>query len=128
MPSARNVFWMGFTTYKIDGNKLFFKVQNPNPSQNPGEAPVPQKSSNTGPEQFLEATLTPGVEYIQHGDKTDTKFIFMSPDVTYWQNLGWKKIGEARHMESMEDFDTAHEVRKLLNEVIIRFGPVFVWV
>jgi len=126
MPTARDVFWLGFTTYKLEGNKLFFKAQTTEVSMDPSKPPAKKAATASGTPQFLEATLTVGKEYIQH-DKQDTKFIFMSGDVAYWEKIGFKKLGEARHMKEMQDFDHAHEIRKVLVEVISRFGPVFIW-
>jgi hypothetical protein len=126
MPSARDVFWMGFTTYKVEGDKLFFKIQNEDPGD-PSRAPLPDAARPTGKEKFINATLVAGQKYLQHGDEFDTRFLFLTDDTTYWQKLGWKKLGEARHLEGMEDFDSSHEIRKLCAMIINKFGPIFIW-
>jgi len=130
MPSARDVFWMGFTKYKVTGDKLLFKIQNENPGTpeeftKEGFDPISLKNTKSeGPAQFIEATLVPGKEYNQG----EAKYIFLTPDVSYWEKLGgFKKLGTARQFEGMDDADFALEIKKLCVEVLSKFGNVFVW-
>jgi len=136
MPSARDVFWMGFTKYKTKAGKLvFFKVQNENPISaeeftkvdfDINQLKKPPKTE--GPPSFIEATLKPGVEYIQHSEHGDSTYIFHKRDVSYWEKIGgWKAIGIARQLDDMESFDHAHEIRKLCVEIIAKYGNVFIW-
>jgi len=136
MPNAQNVFWMGFTKYKVKDDKLFFKVQNSDPKipesdTAPKKKPATTSTAQAGAkpkEEFISATLTPRKEYIQHNGSNDTKFIFMTEDISYWTKLGgWKKLGDARQLEGIQDIDHAHEIRKVCVAVIRRFGRVFVW-
>jgi len=123
MPSAQDVFYLGFTEYAIVGNELGFKVQNPNMEKT-------EKPAKINSDDVVKATLTPGVEYIQHGtrEQGDSKFLFLSPDISYWMGIGgFKALGEARQLEGMQDFDHAHEIKKLSVKIIERFGSVFVW-
>jgi len=134
MPSARDVFWMGFTKYKVSGSKLSFKIQNENPV-NPeaftkdGFDPKSLKGEKPeGPAQFVEATLIPGKEYVQQGSMGESKYIFLTHDVAFWEKLGgFKKLGVARQFEGPDDADFALEVMKLCVEVLARHGNVFIW-
>jgi len=80
MPSARDVFWVGIMKYKVGDGKLYFKVQNENPmsiedlAKDDFDASELKDAKPEGPQQFVEATLVPRKEYIQHGEKGDTKF------------------------------------------------------
>ena len=146
MPSAQDVFWLGFTRYKISGDKLKFKIQNPGsdqlPSMKKDSAAANAGAKNTGakpetlskaqsaasePDQYLDATLTPGEKYVQHGQKQETTFDFLTADIKFWQDLGWKKLGDARLLENMKDFDVVHEANKLCVVAMTKYDHKFIW-
>jgi len=135
MTSPRDVFWMGFTTYKVEGDKLLFKILNKNPISieeffKDGFDPetLKTKKQDDGPDEFIEATLTVGKEFVQHGENGDTSSTFITNKVAYWVDIGgFEKLGDVRLFEGMEDLDHALEIKKLCVEVIFKYGNVFVW-
>lgn len=123
MPSAQDVFWAGAGEYRLNGDKLQFKVQNTGTVQEP----KPVKG-----EQYYDVTFTPGAEYVQqyvqHGEKRDCNFVLITKDTKFWEKLkGWQKLGEPRRFQGREDFDFAHEIKKICAMVLDKWGPVFVW-
>jgi hypothetical protein len=127
MPSARDVFYMGFTTYKVEDDKILFKVQTAEAVDPRNLSEEELENLNAAPDQFINSTWLPGKKYTQHGDKGDTDFDFVTTDTKFWQKNGWDKIGEARQLDGMNDYEFAHEVRKLCLAVIEKYGPGFIW-
>jgi len=122
MPSAQDVFYLGYTKYALVDNQLGFRIQNPNP--NPRQTTAAKTTDN----DVVRATLHAGMEYVQHGEKGDSRFLFISPDVSYWTLFGgFKNFGKSRQLDKMEDFEAAHEIRKLCDIVHSKFGPCFIW-
>jgi len=133
MLSAQTVFFMGQTKYKLTGDKLQFKIQNPDGPVIPPQTPerksrkTPATPKTTAGEQFIEATLKPGIGYTQHGKKENTVFDFLTADTKYWEKLGLKKLGKGRLLDDKVDFDIAHEIKKLCILSITIYGNEFIW-
>ena len=119
VPSPQMIMWMGYTTYQMNGNEILFTVK----SVSDGKGGI--REAKSGDQEFVRAHLEAGDKYTQG----DGEFNFISSDLSYWQKEenSWNKIGEARKLEGQADFDTAHEIRKVILSTINKFGNDFGW-
>lgn len=117
MPTSQHVIWMGSTTYRVSGTKVYFTIQSV-PDGKGGMRKVGQ-----GEENFFEAKLDLGVKLVQG----DNVFDFITSNVDYWKKNNWRSLGEARELEGQKDFDAAHEIRKIMLESINKFGNDLGW-